>query len=161
GVVEMIREWPTGEDRELWVVGGPVDADYARKISDAAREKQDVQVRDERLSEEELAVWLCAADAVLFRFHEVASSGSLCLALGLGKAAVVPVHAARTVPEGMDALVRYYDPSEASGFANAVRSISPGADHSEMARKWRNDHDPRVGARILRDLYRRLAGGTS
>lgn len=159
-VVEMIHDWPPSGDRELWVVGEPVDADYARKVSEAAREKPGVHVRPERLPTESLAVWLCAADAVLFRFHEVVSSGSLCLALGLGKTVVMPIGAMRIVPEGLGGLVRYYDPSEASGFANAVRSIPDGADHSELVQKWRTDHDPVVGARILCDLYRRLGRGT-
>jgi glycosyltransferase involved in cell wall biosynthesis len=161
GVVEMIRGWPSGGNRELWVVGGPIDADYARKISDAAREKSGVHVRSERLPTEALAIWLCAADAVLFRFHETVSSGSLCLALGLGKTVLVPVNAMTAVPEGMDGLVRYYDPSESSAFASAIQSIPDGTDHSAWVQKWRKDHDPVVGARILRDLYHRLAGGMS
>lgn len=161
GIVEMIGEWPSGGERELWVVGEPVDSDYAQKIADAARAKLYVHVRSERMPTETLAVWLCAADAVLFHFDQITSSGSLCLALGLGKPVVVPNRACRAVPEGMQELVRYYDPSEASGFAHAVLSIPVGADYSALVQKWRMDHDPVVGARILCDLYSRLAGGRS
>jgi hypothetical protein len=76
--------------------------------------------------------------------------------VAVGKIVLVPVNAMTAVPEGMDGLVRYYDPSESSAFASAILSIPDGTDHSAWVQKWRKDHDPVVGARILRDLYRRL-----
>lgn len=153
GIVEMVRAWPHGPGRELWVVGSCEDPDYRAKVEEVIRRKEGARLVAERLSEERLGFWLRAADLALFGFREITSSGSLFLALSLGLRAVVPDDAQPAVPEGAEGQIALFEQDDPGDFARAVERLAGRERQGSDGPLWLAAHEPTRCAQVLREIY--------
>lgn len=81
--------WPSDT---IFVITGAAEGDTARRLRDLHEQERGVHVmfHEGFLPQEALSTYICAADWVLLPYRNVLNSGSLLLALTLGRPVVVP-----------------------------------------------------------------------
>jgi glycosyltransferase involved in cell wall biosynthesis len=125
-LVDAMAMLPSEPPARLVVAGGCGDGDYRRSLEAAARRAGDrVRLSLERVPDDELQVYLRAADVAAFPFRSVTNSGSVLLALGFGVPVVIPdLPELAAIPAG--AATRYS--GGVSGLAHALRWVSIAAE---------------------------------
>jgi glycosyltransferase involved in cell wall biosynthesis len=90
-LIDATAMLPSEPAARLVVAGGCSDGDYRRSLETAARRAGDrVRLSLERVPDDELQVYLRAADIAAFPFRSVTNSGSVLLALGFGVPVLIP-----------------------------------------------------------------------
>lgn len=90
GLEEVLECWRQHSPDTLLVIAGePVNAAYGEQIERAAHGLR-ARLRLARLDDKELALWLSAADCVLFNYREVFTSGAAALARSWGVPILLP-----------------------------------------------------------------------
>jgi glycosyltransferase involved in cell wall biosynthesis len=125
-LVDAMAMLPSQPPARLVVAGGCGDGDYRRSLEAAARRAGDrVRLSLERVPDDELQVYLRAADVAAFPFRSVTNSGSVLLALGFGVPVVIPdLPELAAIPAA--AATRYS--GGVSGLAHALRRVSIAAE---------------------------------
>ena len=149
----------------LVIAGRCTDEELARTLADTAASLRDSMRLDLRfLSDDELAVYLAAADAVVLPFRSATTSGSVILAMTMGRIAVLPdLPAFDELPS--QAVVRY-DPADPDGLRAAmaeVCSLPRGelAVRGSQGRKAAGTDSWAEAGRRSADVYRSALAGAS
>ncbi len=91
GQEEVLAWWKTARPAaQLVIVGRPNSPEYAATITRAADGVPGVTLRLGWLDDPALALWLSAADAVLFNYRTIFTSGAACLARSWGVPILLP-----------------------------------------------------------------------
>jgi glycosyltransferase involved in cell wall biosynthesis len=162
GVAELIEAFervaqPTAR---LVVAGRALDEDYAGHLRDLAGADPRVQLALGFVPDDELQVYLRAADIVAAPFLEIFTSGSVVLAMSFGRAVIAPRRGcvAETVDEAGGIL---YDPADPAGLEEALRRALI-ADTEAMGRHNASTLErlawPGIAA-ATREVYQRLLTG--
>ncbi len=122
------------ETQPLLVIAGRcTDEGLARELARTAASLRDWVRLDLRfLTDAELAVYLTAADATVLPFRTATTSGSVVLALTMGRIAVVPALPAFDGLPG-ETVVRY-DPMDQDGLRSALATVC-ATPRTELARR--------------------------
>jgi len=91
GQEEVLAWWKRAKPAaQLAIVGKPHTLDYQNTISRAANGLPNVTLRFGWLSDDDLAVWLSAADCTVFNYRTIFTSGAAGLARSYGTPMVLP-----------------------------------------------------------------------
>ena len=134
GVAELVSAFRARPDpsARLLVAGRALDAAYAERVAALAQDDERVRLALGFVPDEELQVYLRAADVVAAPFLEILTSGSVLLAMSFGRAVIAPRRGcvAETVDERGAIL---YEPDDPEGLPGALgRAMS--ADLEAMGR---------------------------
>jgi glycosyltransferase involved in cell wall biosynthesis len=160
GVRELVEAVARVDDPSLRLVvaGRAVDEAYAAALHRLARADPRVRLELGFVPDEDLQVYLRAADVVAAPFLEVFTSGSVLLAMSFGRAVIAPRRGcvADTVDDAGGLL---YDAADADGLERALRQ-SLTADLAAMGRHNEASLDrfawPRIAAATL-EVYERVS----
>ncbi len=94
GILEIVKAWkqfpPTWH---LWIVGPPDDSPYFAAIQrEAVALGARIRIVAERIDDPTLVQWIAAADAALFNYRRIFTSGAACLARSVGTPLLMPAH---------------------------------------------------------------------
>jgi len=134
GVAELIEAFARidAPGARLVVAGQAVDADYADRVTRMAGDDDRVHVRLGFVPDDELQLYMRAADAVATPFLEIFTSGSVLLAMSFGRAVIAPRRGC--VEETLDEAGGFlYDPDDRAGLEGALR-MAMTADLEAMGR---------------------------
>ncbi|GAA0525113.1 Glycosyltransferase involved in cell wall bisynthesis [Halorubrum aquaticum] len=107
-------------DARLLVVGNPWNEDVASRVRAASTGDDRVHTVLEYVPEDEIQVYMYAADAVVLPFDSVLTSGSAVLAMTFGRAVVAPLMGC--LPGLIGSEGGYlYDPGDSAGLRTALR----------------------------------------
>lgn len=96
-LISTFRQLPvTAEPVTLLIAGRPDDEVIAQAVSSAAKGADNIQLHLRFVKDEELQVFLKAADLVVLPFEEILNSGSLILALSFDRPVIAPALGAVT-----------------------------------------------------------------
>ncbi|MEA3208415.1 MAG: hypothetical protein QOE70_1472 [Chthoniobacter sp.] len=91
GLEEVLAHWQRrAPDATLVIAGQPMSDEYGASIARAAVGCPRVLLHLQRLSDQKLARWLCAADCVLFNYRAIFTSGAATLARSWGVPLLLP-----------------------------------------------------------------------
>lgn len=120
-LLKAFSELPSGLDAQLAIVGECRDPSLRKSLSELAdRSPRPVELRFERIAEEELSQVLESADVMVAPYRRSTTSGSALLALSHGRPLVVPdLPGLAELPD--DAIVRY--DRTVQGLTNALADL--------------------------------------
>ncbi|CAN5508823.1 hypothetical protein BH20CHL6_BH20CHL6_20670 [soil metagenome] len=109
-----------GEGLRLLVAGQPADDDFARQITDLAEADPRVVLKLGFVPDDDLQLYLNAADAIALPYREIFTSGSVLLAMTFAKAVIAPRRGCigQTLD---DAGAILYEASDPQGLPEALR----------------------------------------
>jgi beta-1,4-mannosyltransferase len=122
GVLEAIREFQKleGEDLRFVITGRPLDEAMRAEVLELAGKDARIHTRLEYISDSDVTLYLSAADLVVLPFRQVATSGSVMLAMSMGRPVLTP--AMGCLPELIsDETGILYDPKSTTGLEEAMR----------------------------------------
>jgi glycosyltransferase involved in cell wall biosynthesis len=91
GIDEVVRWWSSTRPEGQLVIAGPVfDSGYGQELERKVSGVPGVTLKQGRLSDEELKLWLCAANCALFNYKQIFTSGAACLARSFGLPILLP-----------------------------------------------------------------------
>lgn len=152
GVPDLVRAFE-GVDGRLVVAGNPKYEELERELETLATGRDDVRLELGYVPEESVPTYFAAADVTVFPYRSIYNSGSVLLAMSLGRPVVAPAEGSipsvlppgNVVYDDLQAGVR-----EAAAMAEAdLRAV--GERNHDIAR---SDHDWVDVARRLERLYR-------
>jgi glycosyltransferase involved in cell wall biosynthesis len=156
GLEEVLAHWRrTSPPARLVIVGKPSAAAYGAAICAAAEGIDKVTLHLERASDEELAVWLSAADCALFNYRTIFTSGAASLARSWGLPILLPARLTTVDLLEPSPLVHRFVSFEAD-FAGALdRALALAPDFASAA-DWRESTGWAGIARHTAEAYRRV-----
>jgi glycosyltransferase involved in cell wall biosynthesis len=111
-----------GSNIRLLIVGKPFDEATGRRIRALAESDPRILVRIGYVPDDQIQVYMNAADVVVFPFHKIHSSGSVKLALSFARPVIAPGIAA--IPEDVDDRSGVlFDPAEPGGLKRAMEAV--------------------------------------
>jgi glycosyltransferase involved in cell wall biosynthesis len=118
-LVEAFRELPDPAAR-LLIAGQPRGEGIEARLAAAAAADRRIVLALRHVPDDEIQVWLRAADAVVLPFRDILTSGSAILALSFGRPVIAPALGClpETVPPTAGVL---YDPDAPDALAGAIR----------------------------------------
>jgi beta-1,4-mannosyltransferase len=123
GVTDLLEAFAelTDRDARLVIAGRALDDVYAARVQALAAADERVRIDLGFVPDDELQVYLRAADVIATPFLEIFTSGSVLLAMSFGKAVIAPRRGcvAETVDEQGGVL---YDADDPQGLAEALRA---------------------------------------
>lgn len=127
GTDDLVAAFGAVEDpsARLLIAGKPRGTGIEARLAAAAAADRRIVLALRYVADEELQVWLRAADAVVLPFREILTSGSAILALSFGRPVVAPALGClpETVPQAAGVL---YDPDAPGALAGALRRVLDG-----------------------------------
>jgi glycosyltransferase involved in cell wall biosynthesis len=88
-LVSAFERTTTGHET-LILAGKPLDDRIKAELEQLVAGRKDILCHPERIPDEKIQLYMNAADAVVFPFRDIFTSGSLLLAMSFGKPIVVP-----------------------------------------------------------------------
>ncbi|UWG50188.1 Glycosyltransferase [Halalkaliarchaeum sp. AArc-CO] len=156
-VLELVETFRTVEgDARLLIVGNPWDETIENRVRHACESDERVEAVFEYVSDEEVQVYMGAADAIVLPYDSILTSGSAVLGMSFGRAVVAPQLGCLPDVVGSDGGI-LYDPSDPDGLRSGlVRAVNDPEALAAMGRRNRAavrqlDWD-RIGKRV-RTLY--------
>jgi glycosyltransferase involved in cell wall biosynthesis len=127
GTDELVAAFAGIEDpsARLLIAGKPRGGEIEARLAAAAAADRRIVLALRYLADDELQVWLRAADVVVLPFRDILTSGSAILALSFGRPVVAPALGClpETVPAAAGVL---YDPDVPSALGEALRVALDG-----------------------------------
>ena len=141
-------------DARLLIAGQAVDGAYAARLTAAAKGDPRIHLSLEFVPDDDLQLYLRAADVVAAPFLEIFTSGSVLLAMSFGKAVIAPRRGCVTdVLDETGGIL--YDANDPQGLEGALR-VAMAADTEAMGRHNAADlsrFDWSRVAEATRDVY--------
>lgn len=135
GIEEIVSQWPTRPDVELVVAGRSSSQNYEATITAAIAGRSGITFRPGWLSDDELYLWLCAADVAVFNYRTILTSGAACLARSWGIPILIPERLQTVdLDEPADRVFRF---DETSLPDQLDRALGIGSDFASAA-EWRS-----------------------
>jgi glycosyltransferase involved in cell wall biosynthesis len=139
GLEEIIGFWKREQPAAtLAIAGKPYTEEYGAAIQKAAAGLANVELRFGWLSDEQLAVWLSAVDAVLFNYRQIFTSGAASLARSYGVPILLPERLSTVdLAEPHQLVSRFRSPAE--DLAKRLHDVLSIGSSYEKAQEWRID----------------------
>lgn len=159
-VPELLRTFRAlpGESLRLFVVGNPHDEALAAEIRRLATGDERIRLVLEFVPDDDVQLYMNAADAVVLPFSEVLTSGSTILAMSFGRPVVVPALGcvADLTAHDPAQVALTYDPADPDGLRHAMeRALSADVSAIGAANRARIDRlDWRESAARTAAVYR-------
>jgi glycosyltransferase involved in cell wall biosynthesis len=137
GLEEIIAFWKRERPAAtLAIAGKPFTEEYGSAVRKAAVDVPNVDLRFGWLSDEQLAVWLSASDAVLFNYRQIFTSGAASLARSFGVPILLPERLSTVdLAEPHPLVMRFRSPTE--DLAVRLSGVLAVAPSYEQAQEWR------------------------
>ena len=160
GIEDTLAHWrAAAPDATLVVAGKPHTPAYGESIARAAHGIPRMTLRLTRLSDSELADWLSAADAVLFNYRTIFTSGAASLARSWGIPLLLPAHLHTVdLAEPSPRVFRFTAFGE--NFATQLRHALETSPDFPSAAPWRAAIAWPEVARLTATAYRRALAET-
>jgi glycosyltransferase involved in cell wall biosynthesis len=121
GIFHLIKEFKKIEDPQalLLVVGNPSTSRIKDELRRCCNQYKQIKTYLQFIPDEEIELYMNAADVVVLPFHDILNSGSVLLAMSFGKAVIAP--SMGCIPEVIDKNGGFlYSPKDKSGLINAL-----------------------------------------
>lgn len=162
GLDELLSAFTSwAEPQAALVIAGSAEADLRDELLAAAAVDSRILVRPSRIDDDEVQVFLNAADAVVLPYRDVLTSGSAILAMSFGRACVAP--ALGCLPEHLGGGNIFYGTAGCPDLGAALRTAFKR--RSELAEVGRSNHERALAwswervAQDTRRLYERVLCG--
>lgn len=119
-LISSFSEIATGKEL-LYLAGFPSGKEVETEISRLAEKREDIIFSPEFVPDEEIQVYMNAADVVVFPFQEILTSGSVFLAMSFAKAVIIPDLEVLEDLRGKEGIITY-DPDDENGLKRALAS---------------------------------------
>ena len=150
GIEEVISFWHReSPDVVLAIVGKPSSAAYA----DSLARIPSIITRFERLEDDQLALWLSAADCTVFNYKAVLTSGAACLARSWGLPILIPSRLDTVDFDEPSPLVFRFKNLDAD-FAGMLTRALAAPGNFQAASDWRERTSWETVARATAEVYR-------
>ena len=127
GLEACIRSFRNIEDpcARLMITGKPITDAFAQELHRCCAPDQRIRCAFGFVADDDLQVYLNAADVMVLPFQNIFTSGSLILGMSFSRPIVAPRMGA--VPDYLDGSGAFlYDPEDPEGLANAMRAALQG-----------------------------------
>jgi beta-1,4-mannosyltransferase len=127
GLIRAFRE-SQGDHKRLVIAGKAVDPAFAELLRREAEADPRIILKLERVPDEDIQIFMNAADAVVLPYREILTSGAVVLAMSFGRACVAPKIGC--IPDLLDqngAIL--YDPDHERGLADALEAVEANRQH--------------------------------
>ncbi len=148
-----------GAKNRLVIAGQSLDPGLQLRIESAARSDARILFHPKFVADDEIQVYLNAADVVALPYRRVFTSGAAVLAMSFGKACIAPQTGCVVDAVGADGAI-FFDPEKEGDLDRAVEEVLSGRrDLEEMGRRNRNkiaEWDWKRMAEATATLYREV-----
>lgn len=154
GLEEVLTYWQTARPDALLVVAGePMNAEYRKTVEELAPDPASVRLDLQWLDDTRLLRWLSAADAVVFNYRSIFTSGAAPLARSYGIPILLPSRLSTVdLHEPHPSVFRFE--SFATDFERQLSAAVAIGSNYESAAEWRAATAwPRV-AKLTAEAYR-------
>jgi glycosyltransferase involved in cell wall biosynthesis len=153
GQEEIIRWWKEHQPAvTLAIVGKPESPEYAAHLTALIADAPNILTRFGWLSDEQLRLWLSAANATIFNYREIFTSGAANLARSWGLPMLLPTRLDTvTLDEPTPTVRRFADVQE---FGERLREILTVPADFAAASSWREACKWETVARLTAEAYR-------
>lgn len=144
GVEELIESFRSIEDPgiRLVIAGKPMDAATGERVAVMAAADSRIIAAVDYLPDEQLQVFINAADVLVYPFRQMHTSGSVLLGMSFGRPVIVPVMA--SLPEDVDRNAGiFFDPHDAQALRAALLACR-SKDLAAMGRQARRSLEDRT-----------------
>jgi glycosyltransferase involved in cell wall biosynthesis len=159
GVLDLVESFRKLADAEscLIIAGKPLDEAYRKQVQAAIGQVANVHFDVGFVADDDIQVYMKAADVVVLPYRNILSSGAALLAMSFGKACVAPARGC--LSDVLDATGAFlYDPEDEEGLLHSLREAlnktdaldRMGRHNQERAALWTWDKM----AQTIADLYR-------
>jgi glycosyltransferase involved in cell wall biosynthesis len=125
GIPELIEAFQqlNTNDAKLIIAGRPNNSYTAEQIKEKAKGNGNIQLRLEFIPDDEIQVYMNAADVVVLPYRDVFTSSGIILAMSFAKAVIAP--AIGCIPDTLDEFGSLlYEPNEKDGLLKALSQIT-------------------------------------
>lgn len=154
GILKLLHSF-AGVDGRLIIAGNPKDEELERELESLATGRDDIRLDMGYVPDKLVPTYFAAADAAVFPYRRIYNSGSVLLAMSLGRPVIAP--ALGSIPSVLPPENVVYDDLSA-GLRRAAAMSK--ADLREVGRRNRNvaqtDHNWTDIARRMEQLYRTI-----
>ena len=158
GQEEVVAWWKSAKpDVALAIVGNPVSLAYRTHMENEIAGTPAITSRFAWLADEELKLWLCAADVTVFNYRQIFTSGAANLARSWGLPIVLPARLDTVDLDEPSPLVHRFRSLE-TDFADCLRNALQVAPDFSAAKAWRESRSWDTVARLTADGYRMALG---
>lgn len=164
GLEELLPAFRSLSDpgARLLIAGRPRPSDYATRLAAQAGDDPRVHWHPQFVPNDQVQLWMNAADIVALPYRQISTSGAAMLAWSFGKPVIAPALPAFLEPmSAAPFLGLLYDPADPAGLADALRQAAETdwQRQREPILTWARQFDwPGIG-RQLAALYRRAVNG--
>lgn len=134
GVIKLIEEFSklTHPKAKLLIAGSPRDAQMRNGIWDKCKRRENIRTAFEFIPDNELSVYMNAADLVVLPYQDILTSSAVILAMSFSKPVIAP--AMGCIPEVLDDKGSFlYNPTEKEGLLKAMKQAF-GAEITKMGK---------------------------
>lgn len=154
GQEEVIQWWRTAQPGcTLAIVGKPCDDTYAAHITSTIGSASDFVTRFGWLPDDQLRLWLCAADVAIFNYREIFTSGAANLARSWGLPILLPERLDTVTLDEPHPTVRRF--KDFTDFGPQLATLLQIAPDFAAAAPWRKACSWDEVARITATAYQR------
>ena len=154
GQEELIAWWKeTKPDATLAIVGKPHTDEYRAHIAQLTNGVPNIITHFEWLDDAQLKLWLCAADAAIFNYRQIFTSGAANLARSWGLPMLLPKRLDTVALDEPSPFVQRFERID-SDFAAKLDAAFHTTPDFATAADWRADCTWDTVARITADGYR-------
>jgi glycosyltransferase involved in cell wall biosynthesis len=119
-LVAAFTKIATGNET-LVLAGNPLNEQIESEISQLTARKKDIIYSPKFVNDEEIQIYMNAADVVVFPFRDIFTSGSVLLAMSFAKAIIIPdLESLAEIKEAGGAIT--YDPHDKNSLGRAIAS---------------------------------------
>ncbi|MEQ1851527.1 MAG: glycosyltransferase [Chthoniobacteraceae bacterium] len=154
GQEEIIAWWKEARpDVTLAIVGNPITPAYRAHIEGMTSGSPGITARFGWLPDDQLKLWLCAADAVVFNYRQIFTSGAANLARSWGLPILLPARLDTVVLDEPSPFVHRFHGFDFDFAGCLSRALAVAPDFAAAA-KWRQDSSWEKVAQLTAEGYR-------
>ena len=159
GQEEVVAWWKKARPGvTLAIVGNPITAEYRAHIEGMIAGAPGIVAHFGWLPDEQLKLWLCAADVTVFNYRQIFTSGAANLARSWGVPIVLPARLDTVVLDEPSPFVHRFGSFENDFAGSLQRALQVPPDFSAAA-AWRESRSWDAVARLTAEGYRMARGG--
>jgi beta-1,4-mannosyltransferase len=160
GQEEVIRWWRTQRPvAQLALVGQPITPAYGQAITASIAGDRQILTRFGWIPDDQLRLWLSAADIVIFNYQEIFTSGAANLARSWGLPIVLPTRLDTVVLDEPNPYVHRFTGIPGNFGEKIAAALAVKPDFAAAA-PWRESCSWNRVARLTADAYRDALTGT-
>ncbi len=158
GHEEVIAWWRRAKpDAMLVIAGNPITPEYGSDLTERIGDTKKILTRFAWLSDDQLRLWLCAADCTVFNYRQIFTSGAANLARSWGLPILLPARLDTIVLDEPNPFVHRFSDFE-TDFAEALNKALTIKPDFEAAASWREACSWDKVAQLTADGYRLALG---